>query len=357
MAEGDPPTFSIFEEEARAIFGDSPTLELLHEDHLPFAHEAGVFIAEDDTMFITSNQFKNPVSGRKQIKISRVKLDRKGGRTTAEAGEINPKGVPMANGGVNYDGGVLFCAQGEVNCSVEPINDVVVHSDGSIWFTDPPYGYEQGIRPRSILPPQVYRFDPKGGVDAKGSTRAVADGFGRPNGICFSPDESIVYITDTDYIHGDGIDWTKPSTVYAFDMATYSGQPFLTNRRLFAFAENGVPDGIKCDVDGNVYSGCGDGVNVWSPGGVLLGKIRVEGGAANFCFGNEGEMFILNEKRLWRATLGESTKGALLHGKGEQVPTTKTPAAERTRLAAKRRKEVRLNKRITRASMIWQRDN
>lgn len=99
---------------------------------------------------------------------------------------------------------------------------------------------------------------------------------------------------------------------YAFDIATYSGQPFLVNRRLFAYAASRCPDGIKCDMDGNVYSGCGDGVNVWSPGGVHLGTVEVEGGAANFCFGREGEMFILNENRLWRAQLGTHVRGALL---------------------------------------------
>jgi gluconolactonase len=65
----------------------------------------------------------------------------------------------------------------------------------------------------------------------------------------------------------------------------------LTNRRLFAMADRVIPDGIKCDMDGNVYSGCGDGINIWSPGGVLLGRIVVEGGAANFCFGKRGEMY------------------------------------------------------------------
>lgn len=99
---------------------------------------------------------------------------------------------------------------------------------------------------------------------------------------------------------------------YAFDVAYYADQPFLVNRRLFAFADTGIPDGIKCDVHGNVYSGCGDGIGVWSCGGELLGKILVEGGAANFCFGREGEMFILNEHKLWRAQLATSTKGALL---------------------------------------------
>jgi gluconolactonase len=99
---------------------------------------------------------------------------------------------------------------------------------------------------------------------------------------------------------------------YAFDISIYSGQPFMANRRLFAMADTGIPDGIKCDMNGNVYSGCGDGVNVWSPGGVLLGKVLVEGGVANFCFGGGGEMFILNENRIWRAKLSDSVKGALL---------------------------------------------
>lgn len=99
---------------------------------------------------------------------------------------------------------------------------------------------------------------------------------------------------------------------YAFDVGTYSGQPFLINRRLFAMADTGIPDGIKCDMNGNVYSGCGDGVNIWSAGGVLLGKILIEGGVANFCFGANGQIFMLNEFKIWRAQLDSGVKGALL---------------------------------------------
>lgn len=77
--------------------------------------------------------------------------------------------------------------------------------------------------------------------------------------------------------------------------------------------DTGIPDGVKCDMDGNVYSGCGDGVNVWSAGGILLGKILVEGGVANFCFGKDGEMFLLNETRLWRVQLDEKVRSALSH--------------------------------------------
>lgn len=75
----------------------------------------------------------------------------------------------------------------------------------------------------------------------------------------------------------------------------------------------GVPDGIKCDLQGNVYSGCGDGVHVWNAGGKLIGKIKVCGGVANFCFGRKGELFLLNETKFWVAKISRSVQGALLH--------------------------------------------
>ena len=74
----------------------------------------------------------------------------------------------------------------------------------------------------------------------------------------------------------------------------------------------GIPDGIKCDMSGNIYSGCGDGINVWNPGGVLLGKILVAGGVSNFCFGEAGELFLLNEYRVYHALISPSVRGALL---------------------------------------------
>ncbi|EOA91184.1 uncharacterized protein SETTUDRAFT_112783 [Exserohilum turcica Et28A] len=329
----------IHDEAAHEIFGPEPKLDLLLEDdERPFAHEAGVFIPEDNCLFITSNQYAHPVTGQSHVLISRVGLPSEPHSTDAQHWEIDAKNVLLPNGGVNYRDGVLFCAQGTLdqpggivfmrsrpdcttnNYEAELLvssfhgrpfnspNDVVVHSDGSIWFTDPIYGWEQGIRPRPRLPNQVYRFDP-----ATRGIRAMADGFGRPNGICFSPDEKIVYITDTDWIHGDGsTDEMRASHIYAFDVNTYSGQPFLVNRRLFAMADKGIPDGIKCDTEGNVYSGCGDGLNIWSPGGVLLAKILIDGGVANFCFGRNGQIFLLNENKLWRVQLNKSRKGALL---------------------------------------------
>lgn len=78
-------------------------------------------------------------------------------------------------------------------------------------------------------------------------------------------------------------------------------------------ADGLLPDGIKCDTDGNVYSGCADGISVWSPGGVLLGKVVIPGGVANFCFGNRGFLYALNETRLWRVELAPNCTGALLN--------------------------------------------
>jgi gluconolactonase len=99
---------------------------------------------------------------------------------------------------------------------------------------------------------------------------------------------------------------------YAFDVIRWHGSDFLSNRRVFAFADNGIPDGIKSDMEGNVYSGCGDGVNVWNAGGTLIGKIVVPGGVANFCFTRPGEIVMMNEKKLWLATISQKTEGALL---------------------------------------------
>jgi len=202
-----------------AIVGPSPVVQLLaeHQDYA-FAHEAGVFFPDTNTLYITSNRC---ISQDSQQKVHVTRVDLNHNPVTYE--EVLTD-IPMANGGINYgQDNVLFCAQGSMT---EPsglyrmstssykaqllkgdffgrpfnsVNDVVVHTDGSIWFTDPIYGFEQGYRPPPSLPSQVYRWCP-----TNGNIRAMADGFGRPNGICFSPDENTVYITDTDRIHGDG---------------------------------------------------------------------------------------------------------------------------------------------------------
>lgn len=320
------PHFAIYDDVFLEILGDTPTIELGLEKDWPFAHEAGVYIPDLDAIYITSNILSTE-TGR-TIKIG--KLTRQSGQWQYE--EIQ-NDIAMGNGAINYDGGVLFCDQGTktvpgglVHMEVSfpyttktlvssyhwrqfsSINDVVVHSDGSVWFTDPNYGFQQGFRAEPQLPCQVYRFGPE-----SRDLRVVADGFGKPNGLCFSPDEETMYVTDTDWIQGDGTkDFTRASHIYAFDVIDRHNSHFLANRRVFAMADEGVPDGIKCDVLGNVYSGCGDGVHVWTPGGKLIGKIKVSGGISNFCFGRKGEIFLLNETRFWIAHVSTKVHGALL---------------------------------------------
>ncbi len=223
----DGVSFKVHHDSFKDLLGPDPKVTLLLEKtNYPLAHEAGVYVPSTGDLYFTSNQFSDGAGG-KQIKISRYS------ESDGSCEEINTD-VPNANGGVNYKDGVLFCAQGShtkpggmVYMEAHPpyravnliegfhrrpfnsVNDVVVHQDGSIWFTDPIYGYEQGIRPEPQLPSMVYRYDPK-----IGSIRAVADGFDRPNGICFSPDAKTVYITDTGSVHGDGtISQQRPSTM------------------------------------------------------------------------------------------------------------------------------------------------
>ena len=231
---GIPSAFSVYDPSFLRLLGPTPKLEILLENNIyPFAHEASVYIPTTNDLFMSSNYF-NDTAGHKTITISKVSLP-ESGEDKPIFSEMLKTTIPMANGGVNYgNGSILFCGQGNMTAtgglfkvSTDPpyeaqllvggfygkeftsVNDVVVHSDGSIWFTDPIYGYVQGIRPAPKLPNQVYKFDPK-----TKNVRVVADGFGRPNGISFSPDESVLYITDTAQVNGDGtIDYLKPATM------------------------------------------------------------------------------------------------------------------------------------------------
>ena len=137
-------------------------------------------------------------------------------------------------------------------------NDVVVKSDGSLWFTDPSYGidsdYEGDAAPSEIGASQVYRLDP-----ATGRVDAVATDFVQPNGLAFSPDESLLYVADTG--------------------ATLAGG------EVFATCPVGLYDGLRVDVHGNVWLSAGDGVHCHASDGTLLGKIRVPEAVANLCFG------------------------------------------------------------------------
>ncbi|KAH7306508.1 hypothetical protein KP509_22G016100 [Ceratopteris richardii] len=191
-------------------------------------------------------------------------------------------------------------------------NDVVVKSDNSIWFTDPDYGQTQHFKgPSEIGKNQVYR------VSINGDVRAVADGFTKPNGLAFSPDEKLLYVTDTGTTVGDGtFDPTKPHDINVFDVEG----SILSNRRVFAsvavlegsLPSIGVPDGIKVDTQGRVYTANQDGIQVFSPKGKLLGLIRVQG-AVNMGFVGPhlDQMIITNSTAIHSVQLNVQAAGLL----------------------------------------------
>lgn len=110
-----------------------------------------------------------------------------------------------------------------------------------------------------------------------------------------------MYVTDG---AGNSSALQAPRTIYALDVLSKAGQPYLGGKRVFAMPEKGIPDGIKTDAGGNVYAGCGDGVNVWDEGGVLLGKFKVKGGSSNFVLGTD-KVWLLNELELFEASVGD----------------------------------------------------
>lgn len=346
-------SFLTYQRSFNDVCGNGAKIELLCEAvGQALFHEACVYHPSSRSIFVTSNQLERSSqrpsidTSNKEVKLSRIYDD---GKHTGRVEEVYFPGIQeaMLNGGVNASASgkpdtILFCAQGSKSESAlsgiisleigntantyevervvssfhglpfNSVNDVIVDpTDNSIWFTDPCYGYHQGIRPAPQLPNQVYRYNP-----VSKSIRAVADGFTRPNGLCFSPDLGTLYVTDTGAIHGSSnvpVDPAGPSHIYAFDVVNRSKGVYLTNKRLFAYAPGKFPDGIKCDLQGNVYAGCGDGIEVWNNRGDLLGVIAIPGGVANFCFGEKGTIYACNETKFWKITLNqEVVKGALL---------------------------------------------
>ena len=157
-------------------------------------------------------------------------------------------------------------------------NDVVVKSDGSIWFSDPSYGidsdYEGDAAPSEIGACNVYRIDA-----ASGRVSIVASDFAQPNGLAFSPDESVLYIADTGLTHkADG-----PHHVRRFKVAT-DGRS-ISGGEVFAICPVGLFDGFRIDIHGNLWLSAGDGVRCHASDGSLLGKILIPESVANVCFG------------------------------------------------------------------------
>jgi gluconolactonase len=203
-----------------------------------------------------------------------------------------------------YDGSITVLMDRWQGKRLNSPNDVVVKSDGSIWFTDPPFGllgnYE-GIRAEPELPQSVYR------IDADGEASVVADDILGPNGLCFSPDERLLYVVES---RG------QPNRkILAYDVGA-DGKTIAGKRVLIDAGPGGTPDGMRCDVDGNLWCGWGmgsaalDGVLVFAPDGTKIGRIALPERCANVCFGGSmrNRLFMAASQSIY--ALYVNTRGA-----------------------------------------------
>jgi gluconolactonase len=217
-----------------------------------------------------------------------------------------------------HDGSVTVIAESYQGKRLNSPNDLVVHRDGSVWFSDPPYGaqiYEGGASRvvQRELPTNVYRVDPSGRIDMVIPEEQVPD----PNGLVFSPDYRRLYVVSTGKGPGDAGPGGK-GEVYVFDVGS-DNRP--SNKRLFTNCivdeVKCAPDGVRSDVDGNIWmsSNAGravgyNGVTVWSPAGKLLGRIRLPEVCANIAFGGpkRNRLFMAASQSLYALFVG--TQGA-----------------------------------------------
>jgi gluconolactonase len=184
------------------------------------------------------------------------------------------------------DGNLTILVDNYLGKRLNSPNDVICRSDGTIWFTDPLYGIStdyEGGKQTSELPPSVYRFDPR---DL--SLRVMIDNFEGPNGIAFSPDERLLYVSES----GEQFSQNPVQCIHVFDVGDQGSR--LSGNRVFHKITAGYSDGFRLDQDGNLWSSAADGVHCVAPDGTLLGLIRVPFVVSNLAFGgrNRSQLFI-----------------------------------------------------------------
>jgi gluconolactonase len=306
-----------------AVLGDHPSLVRVAT---VAAHEGPVYAPAEDALYFTTVPRRrggaDPVVAIGRIQLDGPSLRRRPGDVTVVSPEANAaNGMTLAP-----DGRLVVCEQGGMRrparislldprtratetlvdsfagAPLNSPNDVVVRTDGTVWFTDPTYGHLQGFRPAPRLGEHVYRLDPR-----TGSLAVVANGFDKPNGLAFSPDGRTLYVGDSGAIHGPGdYDPLRQRLVLSFAV----GDEGLTGVPAYAAGPiPGFPDGVTTDDAGRLYVSCAHGVRVYATSGRLLGEIQLPG-AVNFTFGGPGRnvLFITADTAVWAAVL--AAKGA-----------------------------------------------
>ncbi len=291
-------------------------IETLASYDQPLAHEGILHLRERDALFFTSNRLIRK-DGSQYVTVSMFDLK------TQQIKNLDLSDViPMANGAFLLEDGLIAIAMqgnkqkpagvasynldsGEVKVLTDGLsnyqfnspNDIVQSNDTSLWFTDPQYGYEQGFRPKPDLGNWVWRISREGKIE-----RLLMDGFSKPNGIAFNKDETKLFITDTGDIEDKGLlDNLKTRTIYRFSVIKSPQGYLVSNGTAFAVASKGVPDGIKVDSAGRVWTGTGAGLEIFSSEGELLQIIPFEDGVSNFALNEEESgAFVMGENKIYR---------------------------------------------------------
>ena len=295
--------FEIFDDDFRRILGSAPNLKLLADD-LTFAE--GVCWVSLKNKVLVSDLPNNRIvswSESEGFGIYREPSECSNGNTIDLEGRVIScltRGRAVVR--EEHEGSMTMVADSFNGGKLTSPNDVVVKSDGSIWFTDPDYGFLHPELGHGDIPEQdrnrVLRVDPD-----SSEVTMVSEDFDKPNGIAFSPDESVMYIGDTGRTHGE----FRAHQLMAFDV---SGDT-LENPRLFAEINPHVPDGFRTDVDGNIWIAAGDGIQIFNPNGDMLGKIHTPEVAANLSFGmsDSQTLFIGATSSIWSIEL--NTAGSI----------------------------------------------
>lgn len=298
--------FENYTDEFARVLGPAPELKLLSSD---FKFAEGVcWVARGQ--FLVVSDFPNDRimkwSPQDGLSVLRQPSDTANGNTVDREGRILScltRGRAVVR--QELDGSFTTIADQYRGARLTSPNDIVVKSDGSIWFTDPDYGFlcpgfGHGDKPEQDRN-RLYRVVPE-----TGEITSVCEEFDKPNGLAFSPDESILYVGDTGRTHGE----FRPHHIMAFDVV--KGGTALANPRVFTVIEPWVPDGFRVDVAGNLYVTTGDGIQVFSAAGKLIGKIHTPETAGNCSFGmaDRQTLFIGATTSLWSIRL--NTTGAHL---------------------------------------------
>jgi gluconolactonase len=244
------------------------------------AHEGPVYVAGEHALYFTTVPRPGPRTSIKRLDLTTLRV------------ELVVEDANMANGmAADREGRLIVCEQGGFEqparisrdgetllAGLNSPNDVIVARDGSIWFTDPSYGFLQGFRPRPERPDAVYRL-------TLTKLQTVTRSPEKPNGLALSPDERTLYVGDS----------SERREVIAIELATGA-------ERTFAADIPGYPDGLKTDAEGRVYVSSADGILIFEPDGTQAGEIPLPG-AVNFTFGGPERdvLYITADDAIWAA--------------------------------------------------------